>query len=262
MHSSTADIVRIVTRRQGLLETLAERPRRKRELVDRLECSRSTIDRAIRELEQFEFVARDESGYRLTVTGRLVLSEYRRCTGAFDAIDGGSELLRHVPRDAPMSTALLEDARTYEPKPHAPLEPLQELVDRFESATHVRGFAAAERIPETRAQLYEQTVENGLDVEAIFTEDLAAFLFAEYPDQARAVVTDGDFDMYATESIPYELTIVEEPDESHVFVFVLNERTEIQGVIRNDTRAALEWAHAVFRHFRSTATAVAPPERE
>lgn len=262
MHQSnpTDDVVRTVIRRTELLAALADQPQYKRDLVETLACSRSTIDRAIRELESLEFIARTETGYQLTAGGRLALSEYRRVEQAFTAIEESGSLLRHVPAGAPLSTTLLDDARTYEVKPHAPIEPLQELVSRFETATRVRGFAAAERIPATRMRLYERTVEEDLTVEAIFTEDLAEFLFAEYPEQVRSSATEGAFDMYAIESIPYELTLIEQSDVQYVFVFVLNERTEIEGVISNNTQAAFEWGESVFREVRSAARSVSPPE--
>ncbi|WP_049921945.1 helix-turn-helix transcriptional regulator [Halopiger djelfimassiliensis] len=258
--SPNLDVIRTVSRRQPLLEALEDGPRHKRDLVERLDCSRSTVDRAIRELEWLAFVQRRDDGYRLTAAGRVALSEYRRSAGALDSIDEVSDLLADLPRDAPMSTALLEGARTTEPKPHAPFKPLERLVDGIDAADRIRGFFAAERLPRIRLRLYERTVEGTLDVEAVFTEALAAFLREEYPEQVREFITEGEFDMYVVDSVPYELAIVETETGAHVFVFVLNDRAEIEGVIKNDSQAALEWAEEVYQRFRADATALSPPD--
>ncbi|ELY92865.1 transcriptional regulator [Natrialba hulunbeirensis JCM 10989] len=254
MYPPTADVVETVSRRRALLEALAAGPQRKRDLVEQLACSRSTIDRAIRELERFEFIERAESGYRLTAAGRLVLEEFSRTTETFAAIGEASQVLAAIPREAPMSPDFLDGATVSEPKPHAPNAPLQELAMSFETATRVRGSSSAERIPETRARLHQRTIEDDLTAELILTTDLAEFLLSEYPEQVSGVVSEGDSAMYEIDSIPYELTIVEQPDDCQIFLFALNDRAEIEGVIKNDTQAALEWAESVFDELRAAAS--------
>ncbi|MXV61691.1 transcriptional regulator [Natronorubrum sp. JWXQ-INN-674] len=259
---SDRDVLRTVAQRRALLEALADGPRQKRDLVERLDCSRSTVDRGVRELEQVEFVRREEGasgGYRLTAAGRLALEAYRRSVETFEAIGEATEVLGYVPRDAPMSSALLEGARVTEPPSHAPYEPLERLVDEISVANRIRGVIAAERTPKTRTQLYDRTVEGDLDVEAVLAEDLASFLIEQHPEQVRDVILEGAFDMYAVESVPYEFTIIETPTESKVFVFILNETAEIRGVITNETDAALEWASDVYAQIRATARPLSPP---
>ncbi|ELZ01694.1 transcriptional regulator [Natrialba chahannaoensis JCM 10990] len=261
MYPPTADVVETVSRRRELLEALAAGPQRKRDLVEQLACSRSTVDRAIRELERFEFIERAESGYRLTAAGQLVFEEFSRTTETFAAIGEASQVLAAIPREAPMSPAFLKDATVSEPKPHAPNAPLQELAASFETATRVRGTSAAERLPETRDRLYHRSIEEDLSVEAILTPDLADFLFKSYPGQAYGVLNHGDFEIYEIESLPYELTIVEQPEGCQLFLFALNDRAEIEGVIKNDTQAALEWAESVFDELRAAASPLVPPDR-
>ncbi|ADD04995.1 HTH domain protein [Natrialba magadii ATCC 43099] len=261
MYPPTADVVETVSRRRELLEALATGPQRKRDLVEQLACSRSTIDRAIRELERFEFIERAESGYRLTAVGRLALEEFSRTTRTFASINEASQVLAAIPREAPMSPTFLEDATVSEPEPHAPNAPLQELAASFETATRVRGCSSAERIPETRARLHQRTIEDDLSVELILTTDLAEFLLSAYPGQVSGVVSEADSNMYEIESIPYELAIVEQPDDCRIFLFALNDRAEIEGVIENDTQAALEWAESAFAELRAAASPVEPPDR-
>ncbi|MFC4542777.1 helix-turn-helix transcriptional regulator [Halosolutus amylolyticus] len=256
--SPSLDVLETVTRRQDLLSSLADGPRGKRELVDHLECSRSTIDRAVRELEWLEFIRRDDGVYRLTAAGRLALSEHRRSVSVFESIGEVSPLLREIPRDAPMSTSFLEDADVTEPPQHAPNEPLQQLAWYLDRADRIRVSTTAERLPQLRQRLYERTIDGTLDAELLVTGDLAEFICTEYPGQVRDVVLDGGVDFYVVDSLPYELTIVDLPTESRVFLFVLQE-SEIKAVIENDTRDAIEWADEVYRRFRARATDLSPP---
>lgn len=250
---SRLDVLDTVTRRQKLFSSLADQPRSKRELVDHLDCSRSTIDRAVRELEWLEFVRREDGVYRLTAAGGLALSEHRRSVSRFESISTVSSMLRYVPRDAPMSTAMLDGATATEPPSHAPTEPLQQLAGFLDRADRVRGITGAERAPLLRKRLYDRTINGTLDAELLVTDDLAAFMKAEYPEQLYDLIVDGGMDFYVIETLPYELTIVELPTESRVLLFILDEM-EIEAVIENDSQAAREWANDVYRRFRATAT--------
>ncbi len=251
------DVLETVTRRRDLLTTLADGPRDKPELVDQLECSRSTVDRAIRELEWLEFVRREDGEYRLTATGQLALSEHRRSLATFESIGEASPLLGHIPHDAPLSTAMLDGAETTEPPPHAPTEPLQELADLLDRADRVQATAGAERIPALRERLVDRCIDGSLDAELIVTDGLATFVRQEYPEQLTALTEDGGVDCFVVDSLPYELTIIESQRESRVLLFVTRQR-EITAVIENDSADALAWATDVYRTLRSTASPLAP----
>ncbi|MFC4249180.1 helix-turn-helix transcriptional regulator [Natribaculum luteum] len=252
-------VLETITRRRSLLAALEDGPRDKRDIVDALECSRSTIDRAIRELEWLAFVDRTDGAYRLTVAGQLALAEHRRRLESIDAIARVADLLEYVPHDAPMAPSMLEGATVHEREPHAPNEPLEEIASLIGTADRLRGFAAADRIPQFRHQLYDRTLDGTLDAEVLFTDELTTFLLEDRPREIRKLLVDGTLDIYSIQSIPYGLGIVETQSSSQAFVVVQNEAAEVQGVIQNDSPAALEWADAVYRRHRATATKLDPP---
>lgn len=258
--SKDGDVLQTLSRRRNVLAALDGSPRDKRDLVDALDVSRSTVDRAIRELELFGFVGRRDGNYRLTVSGRLALAEHRRVSTALGAIDDVSGLLKHVPCDAPMSVDLLQEATVYEPEPHAPNQPFESMAELVEEADRFYGLAGAERVPHFRNRLYERTVNGTLDAEAVFTEELAEFLLEDRPEEIREVVELGGFGLYACPSIPYGLGIVETPSTSLVFVVVYGDAAESHGIIYNDTPAALEWADGVYRQYRAAATKLEFPK--
>ncbi|MCU4740963.1 transcriptional regulator [Halobacteria archaeon AArc-m2/3/4] len=258
--SSDRDVLQTLSRRHDLLSCLENGSRYKRDLVAELSVSRSTIDRGIRELESVEFVERCSGAFRLTAAGRLALSEYRRRLESLGAITDCSEILTDIPPEAPMSVDLLVGASVTQPKPHAPNEPIGAVVDLLEEADRFRGFATAQRLPRLRDRLYELTTAGQLDAEAIFTEELAAFLLENHAQQMRDVLCDGHFDMYSISTLPYGLGIVETPSCSRAFVVVHGDSGAVRGVIQNDTQAALEWADDVFRRYRTRSSRLEPPE--
>lgn len=253
------EVVETLSRRRRILAALEDRPRRKRDLVDALDRSRSTIDRAIRELETLGFVERGGGTCRLTAAGRLALAEHRRSVDVFAAITDACDLLADVPPDAPMSPAMLEGATIHEPAPYAPNEAVKAIMDRLDDAERFRAAIVADRIPRFRQRLAELSVDGSLDHEAVLTADLAAHLFATHTEQMRTAMIDGDVDLYRTPSLPYDLGVLETDSRSVAIVIVSDPDESITGVITNDSPAAVEWAETTYRRFRATAERLDPP---
>jgi len=120
-------LVEVVERRLDFLERLVEGALRKHELVDDLGHSRSTVNRAIDELEAAGLVAGETDGYRTTLTGRLLAQSYRRFLTVAADVDAASETLAPLGPDISLSPVALRDAETYRaaaPDPYRPLERL------------------------------------------------------------------------------------------------------------------------------------------
>ena len=127
--AGASELVDVVERRLDFLERLLEDPLRKHELVDALGHSRSTVNRAIDELEAAGLVAAATDGYRATLTGRLLARGYRRFLTVADDVDAASEALAPLGPDASIEAVALRDAdvfRAAAPDPYRPLERLDE----------------------------------------------------------------------------------------------------------------------------------------
>lgn len=252
------DLFRTISNRFEVIEEISRDRKSKQALVDELSISRSTVDRAIRELESFGLVDRTTSGFTVTTAGHLAYETFLDALECIDAIDQAGQLLRFVPEEAPMDIAMIEGAAVYEPQPHAPNEPIEAIIPMLQEAERFRGFAAAHRLSGIRDVLYERTMDGTLDAEAVFTDDLVDFLLQGVGDMVVDVIEEGGFEFYANDSIPYGLAIIDTPDESTVFLIVYGEGTSVKGVIENDSPAALDWARSVYRRYRANATPVDP----
>ena len=130
MDDSSA-LVEVVQRRLDFLETLSGGAFRKHELVDEIGCSRSTVNRAIDELEAESLVTRETDGYRTTLTGRLLASSYRDFLTAAADVDDTREVLSPLGATIELSPVALRNAETYRaagPDPYRPLERLDSAV--------------------------------------------------------------------------------------------------------------------------------------
>lgn len=248
-----ASVLQTLSRRAPVLSTLEDGPRGKHDLLEELTVSRSTVDRAIRELESAEFVERCDGVYRLTVAGRLVLTEYRQRVATLGSIANFSDLLRCIPRNAPMSVQFLTGATVHEPKPHTPNAPFEVIATRLDDAEVLRGSMVAERVPRFRSRLCERTVDDDLEATVVLTDELADYFFERCSDELRDAMAHGSLELLATPTIPYGLWIVDTPSNSDVFVVVYGDSADVRGVIQNDSSAALEWANGVYDSLRERA---------
>ncbi|UTF54638.1 helix-turn-helix transcriptional regulator [Natronosalvus rutilus] len=256
---SPAEPLEVVSRRHPLLAALEAGPRPKGDLLDAVDCSSSTLDRAIRELETCHFLERRDGSVRLTTAGRLALEEYRRSQRALESITAASHVLQFAPPDAPLSMAVLEEATIHEPSSHAPNAPVERIADCMRDADRAWALGATERTPQFRRILNEQTTDGDLAVEVVLTDDLLSFLLEAHTNALERFLEVDAFEAATIEEIPYGLAVLETPTKPYTFVTLTNEG-DVQGVIENDSQAAYEWGRELFQQVRSAATALQPPE--
>ncbi|UPV76327.1 GntR family transcriptional regulator (plasmid) [Halorussus limi] len=190
MRSGPADLQKCLRTRSHFLARLRH-PRRKRELADELEESRSTIDRALRELEGVGFVERADRGYRTTLTGELAFEAYRRYVACLDGLVAAHDALKPLPTGAALDGALFEDATVALPtqcSPHAPVESFEAVLD---DADHARVFATAV-IPAYVDIFHEQIVDRGMTADVVCAEGVLDWILSRREEQLAAIAgSDG-----------------------------------------------------------------------
>jgi len=75
--TEASKIIGVLSHRTEFIECLLDEPKNKQEFVEELDVSRSTANRAIRELEAVGFIEYQDIGYRLTLCGGLAVQEYQ-----------------------------------------------------------------------------------------------------------------------------------------------------------------------------------------
>lgn len=255
---SLHDAIQTVVKRTEILDRLARGPASKRDLRDDLGVSRSTVYKAVRDLEDENLVERTDDGPRLTLYGRLLFENYRSFVETAADVNRQQTLLSILSPDAPVTTDLLADADLVRAERHAPGRPLDVIEDIVQTAERVDGFApvAFRRFVDL---FHEQLLSGDLCADLVMERDVMAYLQSDFGDQFEESIADDCCRIWATdESLPFGL-LVAEGDREEVAIVVYDEEGNPEGAIRNDASAALDWGRDVFERYRADATRVEPP---
>jgi predicted transcriptional regulator len=246
----------VVVKRSDVLSALTDGALRKPELVERLGVSRSTVDRAVRELESYGLVARTAEGVALVGSGRLVgelvdsferrLSEVTQLQTLLEFVDETEEFT--VPID------VFEGGDVYMNDSYRDDNVASEIPHRVRNA--VRIDAVSKTISSTRSAkaLYDAVVDRGVDYRGVYAVSVASFIQAWGSEQRRAMAATGNYEAFVTErDVPVSVFNFTFSEGDEVAVFVYDDRSNLLGVVVNDDPAAIEWGREVYRDYRTDA---------
>ncbi|WP_458205271.1 helix-turn-helix transcriptional regulator [Haladaptatus sp. NG-SE-30] len=246
------DLIMTVTKRAEVLSALSSGPIPKRNLQDELGVSRSTVYKAVRELQEHDLVERTDDGLELTLAGRLLESEYVSFRGSVDDVRRTRQLLSILPLDSELPMALIEDARVVLAERYAPNHPIQYVEEMVAEADVSRGFSPV-ALPQYVELFHDQAVLGDLDAELVLEQPVVQYLVADYGDQLQEALKKGSLSVWETEeTLPFGLILVE-GDEDGVCVVVYDDRGELRGLIANDTAKAVAWGRETFDSFQEDA---------
>lgn len=248
------DTIRTIVKRTAVLETIADGPTSKRDLRDELGVSRSTVYKAVRELESHELAEQTDGGVRLTLLGRLLVEEYQSFVGTAEAVSHQHQVLSVLPPDAPVTTDLLVGAEVVLAERHAPSKPLDYVEDLTRSADALVGLAPS-MFRRYNELFYDQLTSGALTAEIVIYRPVVEHLREDFGDRfAESLAIDCYTVWETTESLPFGL-VVTEGDHEEVAVVAYDEGRPV-GVVANDTEAALDWGRDVFECYRESARRV------
>ena len=261
----------LVAKRAAVLEALCEDQLYKPGLIDRLDVSRSTIDRAIDALESAGFVERRELGYEATAAGRLAVECYRDFEVEMDAITDATPVLAALPASLPLPvTKLSEYAVT-------PIESSYRLFEHVSSLVrHADSYrAVVPTVTDSRQLRLWQTltVEDGLDCEVLVDTDAFRAQAHEFPSRSAVLADTGTVRVGdAVPSVPFGLVTTGSSDtddrpasaaggdgcgseacETRVFV-IATEGNDPVGLVTTTDEAAVDWATSYYESVRAETT--------
>ena len=246
--ASVPDHADTVAKRRDVLAALAT-PTSKPVLVDDLDTSRSTVDRAIDALMAHDFVARQGSEYVATYAGRAAVDAYERLLERLDTLERVQPVLSALPADIDIDPTILDGATVVESKPSAPQAPVETNVAAVRDATSFRGTGPAV-VPRYTDVVLSLLENDATDVELVLTDAVVDALAETYPDGFANLSGADGLALYVTdETLPYAVWTAETPDRTASGMVVYDDNG-IVGVINNDTDAMNEWAAAQYEQAR------------
>lgn len=256
-HDRAADeLVSLLARRIEVLEHLLDEPQTRPELVADLDISRSTIDRAVRELEGMGLVEFDDGNYRASIVGHLAHQEYAELREELVILEEAADLLTTLPPDAPLDLSVLQGAEVVigrEPAPHVPGSRLPEFLG---GAEHLRTLSMAYTTPETGDVVANSVEEEGVRVEIVLERDLYEYLTESGALDIDSLADNPTFEAGLAEDLPFGLIIADRSGDTEVCLAVYGQERTLEGIIINDTPEAVEWAESVWDRYSEAATPI------
>jgi len=250
--SDVPEVIRTVVKRAELLDRLAEGSVSKRNLRDDLGVSRSTVYKAVRELERTNLVEEADAGPRLTLAGRLLADRYRSFAGVVADVVGHGPILDPIPHDAPLTTAVLDGGDHVLAERHAPNRPIAHVDTMVRDADRVVGFSPVV-LPQYVDLFHEQLVSGELTAELVLESPVVDYLQSNHVDRIGEAMATGRLTLWETDAtLPFGLVV----GDDGLALIVYEENGELRGLFRNDAPAALDWGREVFERFRADATEV------
>ena len=241
-----SDLVEVVERRLDFLELLAEEPLRKHELVDALGHSRSTVNRAVDELEAAELVAGETDGYHTTLTGRLLARSYRRFLTVASDVGAASEVLRPLGSTVDLSPAALRDAETYRAAAPDPYRPLERIDTALVDAETV--VAALPALPYPRLlDRCRRVASAGGDVELALTERTYRHGRDRYDDTLAGLAKRGGVEIRAIDDVEIGVLVTDDT----VVLLAFDGDGGLYGISESNQSTAVEWGRDRVREFAS-----------
>lgn len=251
-HPDPRTALDLLAKRSDLLDLLRSGAMRKGDLVDGADVSRSTVDRALRELQLSGLVDRTSDGFVLTLCGRLMLAEYESFVERLANLCRSQAIIAALPAEASIEPALLDGAEITLPEPQVPMKPVLRFEELIGSASRIRGFSPAV-LPSYVDLFHRRVTDEELSVELVLEEGVVRRLATNYAEELGDALDTGKVTIRESpHPLPYGLVVT---GAGEVGVVVYDE-SSIAGVITNDREAAYEWAMERYGQVREEATVI------
>lgn len=251
MDGAFEELLPLFSRREDLLTELQGEPVSKSALVSALDVSRSTVDRAMRELGEHDLVERTGEGWVLTLAGQLLVREYENYRRRSAGIERAHPVLSVLPPDVDLDPCALAGAEVITADRTAPYRPAEAYLDLFRSANRawMLNTALTERYVE---EFHRQATEGGLQLQIACATSVVERLIAEHRGALAEALDSGNVTMRELDgSLPFSLGVFDVDGERALGLIIYGEEGS-HGAIINEDPEAVAWGEAFFtRHWEA-----------
>ncbi|WP_227131323.1 helix-turn-helix transcriptional regulator [Halorubellus salinus] len=239
------ELVRTLTRRREVLEALDDSACRKPELARELDVARSTVDRAIRQLQNQALVERGDDGYELTTCGEVAVDLYGRFASRLDAMCDARDVVAELPSREFAHPDVLDDATVVRAASSAPDRPVRAFLELVEDAEHARGFSPTAY--GAYVDVFERrVVDAGMTAEFVFSDDALAELTTAHRESVQRATETGRVAVHRIDSLPMVgVSVLRREDGSRVLAMGVYDGTGMAALVQNDAPDAVSWGDAL-----------------
>jgi predicted transcriptional regulator len=248
---TAADLVRSRVRVE-ILTTLEAGAATKYELRERLDCSRTTVDRNLEHLDNAGWIEQTSAGYELTTCGEIVVEQATAYLETVTVAKRLQPILRWIPRsEFDIDVRHFADAEitlASDDQPMAMIDKHVQTLSRTPSARLILPVVSPQPL---RAQSQNFSLSE-LSVTVVVPPSIAdAFLNdPQFADRVAEMRAAGAMDVYVTEEpIPYYLGILGDTVQIGV-----DEDGQPRGLLESEARPVCEWADRKIDSCKRSAT--------
>lgn len=257
MTVDTALLTELV-RRARVFVALRESSLDRRELQDRLECSKPTVHRIVTSLGEKGILERVDGEFALTPLGATLAAPLRRFEGeigAAMALEPVLDALRQGPVD--FDIGIVADATVTRAEPGTPYEPVNRFISLVEKSDTLRGFDTTTLAPIHIERIHRRIV-GGMETEIIYHPAAIEGILTANPDRSTEAIESGNLSLWTHEGLPCGLVVFDD----RVGIGGYDEKTGALSVfVDTDAPDAREWALSLFEHYREEAEPLVRADR-
>lgn len=236
---SDADIRKLMSR-GSIFRRLLESPQNRCELNKRVEDSRTTVYRALNELQSCGLVTQSGRKFHPTPYGETLfcaLNEFRQST---EKLRQSKSLLQSFSESTPIAHQLVANGVIVESSCLNPRAPLNRLCDFIDNSTSIK--AAVKVLYPEDLEAYNRNLDDELSrCTLIMPNQVAAQVRSEYGNRFSESGQISGSDVFTTEKdVVFSLLIAEKP-ERRVCIAVYDDRANLQEIVLNDSPDVHEW---------------------
>lgn len=248
------EICSVVLKRWDVIDRLRDGPKDKRALVGDIDCSRSTVDRAIRELESMGIVEYRDGEYTVTPIGETIAGGLEEVMEAVETRLELEPFLEWIPEEEfDLALDHLSGAELWVPEPGDPWAMVNRHVVVLEEANDIRCVLPLTGLHAHEA-VYEQVVDGGGRAELIVTPDVARTFRTDpaYADMTAELAATGRYRVFRYDDpIPYFVGVIDDTVQ-----FGADEGGEPRALLESTSPEVRRWAETEIEEYRRGATPV------
>lgn len=240
-------------KRWEFLPVLEGDPRTKRELEAPLDVSRSTVNRAIAELEAVDAIERQPSAeYRLTRLGTLVYHRWETTLDDLAALLDADARGIGLPTGDHGEAVAFRGAAVTAPGPHRTDLPFRRFRARLEEADRFRGLSPGVDVRFDEAVL-DRVLDGGFEAELVTAPGVVEVVSTPAGDSIDAALATGGLAVRVADGqLPFGLGLFER-DGDRELGMLLYRRSGVAGFVRTDRPVPVGWGGELYRRFRGIA---------
>lgn len=240
MTSAPQGAMTLLTNRRSVLDVISRGASDKQQIVEEVDVSRSTVDRAVRELEDAGLVERTRAGVSMTTSGRIALKSHDRLTDTIRGLGAASSLLPYLGSENPPDPVIFQGGTVIASTQEVPQRPTATLAEFVPQSEEVRGVALSVE-PQMVEAGREAIVEGGVELTFAVPEAVVSRLLGAHTEALEAAL-EGGMDLRQIDASPDYGVLVFEREAGPLATLVVYGESGVRGIVTNEREPALAWA--------------------